>query len=294
MISRSTLIHLRIPFSYFLTPIFFFSLSFINKLNWPRIILIFIILHLFLYPASNAFNSYYDRDKGSIGGIKKPPPVEKDLIIVSLIFDLIAVLLGFFVDWVMVLALFFYGIASKVYSYKNIRLKKRPIIGWLGTGFVQGGFTFLMVTYALTDNSWNTLFKPETLIPAGLCTVFLLASYPMTQIYQHKEDSERGDISLSILLGIKGTFIFTAVIFIFVTAGFILFYCYYYKFYFSILFFAIQIPVFIYFIIWMVRSFREEKKADYSSTMGLNLITSTAMNIFCILFIVLTHIHSTI
>jgi hypothetical protein len=29
---------------------------------------VFVILHLLLYPASNGFNSYHDRDTGPVGG----------------------------------------------------------------------------------------------------------------------------------------------------------------------------------------------------------------------------------
>jgi 1,4-dihydroxy-2-naphthoate octaprenyltransferase len=50
------------------------------------------------------------------------------------------------------------------------------------------------------------------LYPALLSTCLLLGSYPMTQIYQHEEDARRGDKTFSLLLGIKETFIFTAVI----------------------------------------------------------------------------------
>ncbi len=285
MISKSTLIHLRIPFSYFLMPVFFLSISLSAKLDISRTILAFFILHLFLYPASNSFNSYYDRDTGSIGGLKHPPQVEKDLIFVSLVFDLIAVLLGFLIDWIFALAVFAYGLASKVYSFDKIRLKKYPVISWLGTGIIQGGFTFLTVYYAANGRNFGSLFKTEIIIPAVLCSAFLLASYPMTQIYQHDEDGQRGDITISILLGIKGTFKFTSFFFALVTAGFFIFYNYYFGLLYAVMFIIFQIPVFIYFIIWMARTFKDNSKADYTSTMLLNFMSSTFMNLFCLLFI---------
>ena len=66
---RSTWLHLRIPFSFYLLPIFCFAVS---QAPHPRLavtLLIAIILHLMAYPASQGFNSYYDRDQGSIGGL---------------------------------------------------------------------------------------------------------------------------------------------------------------------------------------------------------------------------------
>ncbi len=53
-------------------PVYWFALSQVNKINWYDAILIFIILHVFVYPASNGYNSFMDRDTGSIGGIKHP------------------------------------------------------------------------------------------------------------------------------------------------------------------------------------------------------------------------------
>jgi len=199
MLTRSTLLHLRIPFSYFLTPIFLLALSFVPQWEWPRMFLVFGIIHLFLYPASNSFNTYYDRDEESIGSLKNPPPVSPELLPVSLLFDAIALALGFFVNWQFVLYLFIYGLCSKAYSYDKIRLKKRPFASWLGTGLVQGGLTFLAVIYAMQASTFRELLKPELLLPAGLMSGFLMASYPMTQVYQHKEDRKRGDLTLSLL-----------------------------------------------------------------------------------------------
>jgi len=284
MISKSTLLHLRIPFSYFLSPLFFLSLSLAKNADGCRAALLFVILHLFLYSASNAFNSYYDRDSGSIGGLRHPPPVEPDLLYVSLAFDLIALLLGFLIDWTVALALFIYGFMSKTYSHPKIRLKKRPIVSWLGVGIFQGAFIFLLVQYAVTAVPWRGLITVETLIPAALCSLYLWASYPMTQIYQHDEDRRHGDLTLSMMLGIRGTFIFTAVCFTLVTAGFASFFYFYHDAYRAALFALCLAPVAGYFLLWMKRVFHDTAEADFTSTMRLNLLSSTAMNVFCLLF----------
>jgi len=95
MFSRSSWLHLRIPFSFFLLPVFLFSLSISPNLNGSRIFWVFIIVHFFLYPASNGYNSFFDKDEKSIGGLKNPPPVNKGLYYLSLSFDVIAVVLGY-------------------------------------------------------------------------------------------------------------------------------------------------------------------------------------------------------
>src|SRR6478609_11042643 len=95
MFSSSSWLHLRIPFSYFLLPVFLFSLSVSPNITEKSLLWTFVIIHLFLYPASNGYNSYFDKDEKSIGGLKNPPPVNKSLYHTSLIFDAIAILLAY-------------------------------------------------------------------------------------------------------------------------------------------------------------------------------------------------------
>ena len=63
---------MRIPFSYFLLPVFLFSLVISPNVSEKALLWTLIIVHIFLYPASNGYNSYMDRDETPIGGIKKP------------------------------------------------------------------------------------------------------------------------------------------------------------------------------------------------------------------------------
>jgi len=72
MINVSTIKLLRIPFSFFLSPIYFFALAQVPQINWFNAVLIFLIIHFLIYPASNGYNSYMDRDTESIGGLEKP------------------------------------------------------------------------------------------------------------------------------------------------------------------------------------------------------------------------------
>ena len=94
MLKRSTIKLLRLPFSVFLSPIYFFALSEVPDINWTNAILVFIILHLLIYPASNGYNSYMDRDTGSIGGIEKPPPPSRQLFFVTIVLDILAIFLS--------------------------------------------------------------------------------------------------------------------------------------------------------------------------------------------------------
>jgi 4-hydroxybenzoate polyprenyltransferase len=132
MFSRSTWQHLRIPFSYYLLPVYLFSLSVSPNINGSRLFWVFFIVHFLLYPASNGYNSYFDKDEKSIGGVKNPLPVSKGLYYMSLLFDMAAVVLGFvMINLTFAIMLFVYGLISKAYSHPLIRLKKYPLAGWL-------------------------------------------------------------------------------------------------------------------------------------------------------------------
>lgn len=283
MLSRSSWLHLRIPFSYFLLPVFLFSVAVSPNLNEPRLFWVFIILHLFLYPASNGFNSYFDKDEKSIGGLKNPPKVDKGLYYLSLLFDLIAILLGYFIiNTLFAVMLFIYGLVSKAYSHPVIRLKKYPVIGWIAAGFFQGAFTFKMCYVGLNDFSLGTCFNAQVLIPALLTSIMLWANYPMTQVYQHEEDIKRGDNTLSVKLGIQGTFYFTGLVFLVAAIQFTFYFIEFHELKYAIAFFIALAPVLLFFLFWFSKVFKDESFANYSYAMGLNLVSATCLNIFFI------------
>ncbi|MDJ1503472.1 UbiA family prenyltransferase [Xanthocytophaga agilis] len=290
MISRSTWLHLRIPFSFFLLPIFIFAVSVSPQPSTWKTLLVFFILHFLLYPASNGYNSYYDKDEDSIGGLEKPPPVSKELWYVSLILDGIALLAGIFLGWVFVAGLFVYGLISKLYSYDKVRLKKYPILSWILASFFQGAFTFLMTYQAINALQLEALTDSAVIIPALLSTAFLGGSYPMTQVYQHAEDARRGDMTLSRLLGIRGTFIFAAVAFQLTSLGFWYYFQTYYEGMYFVWFILCLAPGLVHFLVWTVKVWKDKKFADFRSTMRLNWLTATGMNLFFIIIGILIHI----
>lgn len=284
MFSLSTWLHLRFPFSFFLMPVYFFALGHSPNFTESRIVWSFLIIHLLLYPASNGYNSYFDKDEKSIGGLKNPPPVKKGLYFVSLMMDIAAILLALKISVLFASMLFIYGLASKAYSHPSIRLKKMPILGWLVTGFFQGIFTFLMCYEGINAFGISGLLESDILIPAALTSIMLLGNYPMTQIYQHEEDRKREDKTLSILLGIKGTFIFTAIVFATATLGFVLYFKFYFNIKYAIIFVAFLAPALLYFFVWFTQSQKNIAVVNYSRTMWLNFISALSLNGFFIYF----------
>ncbi len=279
---KSTWLHLRIPFSFFLAPVFFYAVAIADGVPDRNFWLIFVILHLLLYPASNGYNSYFDKDEESIGGLKNPPKVSKDLYYVSLLFDGLALGLGLFISWQFSLMLFVYGLVSKAYSHPLVRLKKMPYLGWIAAGVFQGYFTFLMVVLGLSGGEWDILTNAKIQFGATLSTMLLFGSYPMTQIYQHKEDSERGDQTISIILGVLGTFHFTAAFFALSVSMFVWYYLTYFTLAEAMVFQAALAPVLIYFATWYWKARKDRSQADFDHTMKLNLVSSLCLNGFFI------------
>lgn len=281
MFSKATFLHLRIPFSFFLLPVFLFATAVSPNLIQDRMLWVFVVLHVFLYPASNGYNSYFDKDEKSIGGLKNPPPVSSGLYWMSLAFDAVAVGAGAVkISWPFAAMALAYGLVSKAYSHPSIRLKKYPVTGWLVTGFFQGFFTFMMCYVGLNNFQLESIFQEQAMFPALLTSLMLWANYPMTQVYQHEEDARHGDRTMSLVLGIRGTFYFATAFFTLATAGFLL---YFYRFYQprqATAFLLALCPVVIYFgsWFWMVR--KNPGLADYAHTMRLNFISATSLFVF--------------
>ena len=286
---KNTILHLRIPFSLFLMPVFWFAVSQSQNPDWGITVGLFIVLHLLIYPASNAYNSYFDKDEGSIGGLENPPPVSLELFYVSWILDIVAIIVAYLLGgWILSLALIIYSSISKAYSNDKIRLKKYPIISWLTVGIFQGAFTYLTVIQAVDKIEMPEIWQNKYLFPAILSSLNLLGFYPMTQIYQHEEDARRGDMTMSRLLGIKGTFIFTASIFLFVTMGFFFYFqeTLIYNFPAFAIYLLVMSPVLIYFNLWFLKVLKNENQADFHHTMRLNMLGSVCLNLFFILLLI--------
>src|SRR5579859_7686903 len=220
-LQKSTIQLLRLPFSFFLMPVFWFGLGQVVHKDVGRALLIFIILHVLVYPASNGYNSYMDRDTTPIGGLKHPLAPTRQLFLVTAAMDLLALILGAFISIYFLAGLACYILASRAYSYRGIRLKKYPIIGYLVVISCQGALVFFLVYHGchvpLQDLTGQvqpdlSLHAPvEAMVASSL---LIGGFYPLTQLYQHKADREDGVKTISILLGYRGSFVFAGFVYL--------------------------------------------------------------------------------
>jgi 1,4-dihydroxy-2-naphthoate octaprenyltransferase len=281
---KNTIQLLRIPFSFFLMPVFVLSLSQVQSPSFYTSFIVFLIIHVLVYPASNGYNSYIDKDESPIGGLEKPPLPTKQLFYLTLCLDFLAVFLALIlISYLFSFSLLLYILASRAYSSKQIRLKKYPFVGFLTVFIFQGAFTFYMCTIGLTGGAFT--FNQANLLILCACSFQIAGAYPLTQVYQHKEDYEAGVITLSYKLGYLGTFVFTALMFAVCTI--------FYYFYFEAIhkpehFLILQLffgPIVIYFAFWFMKVLKSKSEANFKNTMRMNFIAACCMNAcFFILF----------
>ena len=263
-------------------PVYFFALSQAPNVHLFNSVLVFFILHILVYPASNGFNSYMDRDTGPIGGIEKPLPATRQLLVVATILDLLAIVLSLFISLPFTIGLAAYILASRAYSARSIRIKKFPIAGYLLVLLCQGCLTWMLVYHGCSvEKSYN--FPALPVIAAGL---LIGGFYPLTQVYQHEQDRKDGVTTISMLLGYRGTFLFTALVY---SAAMLILFIHFQKTGQSMNFIilaSIMVPVLVYFFTWAARVWKDQAQANFKHAMRMNLLASVCTNLGFIIILI--------
>ena len=282
MWQRSTLQLLRFHFSLFLLPVFLFALSQVSRPYTGKALLLFFIWHLLVYPASNGYNSYMDRDVSPIGGLKKPLQPSRELFYVTVLMNALAIVLAIsvsvsFAAWVTV-----YILASQAYSWRGIRLKKYPVIGFLTVFIFQGAVVYLATYNALEG-------KLPSYLPPLIASLLIGALYPLTQIYQHEADRADGVTTISYLAGKRGSFILSGVLFGAATAALFFFLRGQNKEEQFYIFLLCTAPVVLFFVYWMVAVWRNEKKASFQNSLAMNLVATLCTTVYFSIILILNH-----
>lgn len=289
-VKRSTLQLLRIPFSLFLLPVYLFALAFSGVDNLGRAILFGLVLHLLVYPSSNGYNSLMDQDKGPIGGLEKPPAPERELFWVTLFLDALALLLVLPMGLVLFGGLLVYIVFSRLYSYRGIRLKRFPIIGYLTVVLNQGALVFLLARYAAGNDQLGFWVTGWDWLPVGVAAGLIGGFYPITQVYQHEADAADGVDTLSRRLGTRGTFVYCTVVY---GASFAALFYHAWRVHRLPYFFLLQIfflPVLVYFMRWFYQVWQDPQAANFKHTMNMNKWASLALGLAFFLILILEQI----
>jgi 4-hydroxybenzoate polyprenyltransferase len=277
---KSTVKHLRLTFSFFLLPVFLFALSQSHQIHVPSTVLGFLILHLFLFPSTNGYNSYQDRDESSIGGLKHPPRVTENLFYATILLDAAALITGLLISLSFSLMIFVFITMSRLYSYRGIRLKKYPVIAFIVVFIFQGGFVYLMSLESMNPGNLTDFFTPGHVLCMIISSLFIGSMYPLTQIYQHKADKDDGVISISYRLGYKGTFIFSGVLFSIAVLLLSVYLIVKSQPVYLLFFLLFILPVAIRLSRWFSLVKKDHSHADFDNTMAVNWLSSICMNLY--------------
>lgn len=208
---RATLLHLRFPFVFVLSPIFVWGAWRAPGAWSGRTTLGFLLVHLALYPGANAFNSAYDRDTGPIGGLARPPAVPAGLALGSVALQGTGAVLAPLVGWTFAAAYVLLWGVFTAYSHPRTRWKRSPVLSTGAIVLGQGGLGFVL-GWSAVAGGWPA--SEAGLLALGVACAGVAAMYPLTQVYQLAEDAARRDRTLAAVLGPAGVFAWGAAWFV--------------------------------------------------------------------------------
>src|SRR6266566_580611 len=203
---KSLFVHLRLHFQLLLAPVFLWGWLVAGGGLSSAVLLGFVSFHAFLYSSATAFNSYYDRDEGPVGGLEHPPRVVPALLPFSLVVQAIGWLLAFFVNLPFWLAYAAFGALSFAYSHPRVRLKAHTLSSLMVVGFGQGALAFL-AAWAAIRGEVGSAWHLDGALGAASSVLLILGLYPLTQLYQIDEDAHRGDRTVVVAWGPRRSFV---------------------------------------------------------------------------------------
>jgi 4-hydroxybenzoate polyprenyltransferase len=203
---RSVFIHLRLHFQLLLAPVFLWGwLVAGGGFSWS-VALAFVAMHVFLYGGVTAFNSFYDRDIGPVGGLEQPPPVVPALLPVSIALQLTGAVLATAINAPFLAVYVLFGLLGLAYSHPRVRLKAHPWPSLLTVGFGQGGLAFFGA-WAATRGELASAMSVDGFLGAVAAMLMIVALYPLSQLYQVEEDRDRGDRTSAVAWGPRRCFL---------------------------------------------------------------------------------------
>ena len=207
---RPLVVHLRLHFQLLLAPVFLWGWLIAGGGFSLAVAIGFVALHVFLYSGATAFNSYYDRDSGPVGGLERPPPVPRSLLPLALLMQGVGWVLAALVNLPFWLACGTFIGLSSAYSHPRVRLKAHTLSSLLVVGFGQGVLAFV-AAWAATRGEVASAWSVDGALGAAAAMALILALYPLTQLYQIEEDAARGDRTVAVAWGPAGCFRFSLV-----------------------------------------------------------------------------------
>lgn len=194
--------HLRLHFNLLLSPVYLWGVLLGGgRLADGRVWLGYLAVHVFLYGGTTAFNSYYDRDQGPVGGMLRPPGVSPGLLPFSLIVQALGLPLAWSVGPAFGLVWLGLFLVFAACSHPLVRLKASPGGALAAIALGQGALGFALGWLAVAPA--QGLASPLAAVGMASTAFVVTGLYVVTQSYQTAEDRGRGDRTLPVLLGAR-------------------------------------------------------------------------------------------
>jgi 1,4-dihydroxy-2-naphthoate octaprenyltransferase len=150
-----------------------------------------------------AYNTYYDKDEGSIVWLENPPRITKNLLLFSVVLMLLGQLLSFLINPYFVIIYFIFFVLSISYSHPVIRFKSRPILGLL-TNIIGYGVLTVLAGWIISERISST----RIFLMLILTSLSVVLAYTLHLLRHRKEDEKRGYTTFVMVLGRDNTFMF--------------------------------------------------------------------------------------
>ncbi len=199
------IVHLRWHYQLFILSGGYLMGGFFQEtMDWTTFVIQFLNVHLLLFGGATAYNSWWDKDEGAIGGLRHPPKMNSWMWIASMVIQFVGLFIAYYASFrfaaVYAASMLFFWL----YSTPLARWKGKPVKSLVAIGISTGTNSFLM-GYMAAGNDPITL---TTMVAAGGVALVILSLYPTSQIYQTEEDHKRGDRTFAIHFGQKAVFTF--------------------------------------------------------------------------------------
>lgn len=194
------ILHLRLHYQLFiLSGGYLLGGLMADQMNTSQFWLQFINVHILLFGGATAFNSFWDKDEGPIGGLKNPPKMTPWMHKASIVWMFFGWLWSFIISTPYFIVYGFSLLFFWLYSTPHARWKGHPHLSMIAIA-VSTGMNSTLLGFWAADGafSWIILF-------ASIGTsIVLLSLYPVSQIYQLEEDQRRGDLTFFGHYGLRG------------------------------------------------------------------------------------------
>lgn len=267
--------HLRLHYQLFiLSGGFLLGGLLADQMNTAQFWMQFLNVHVLLFGGATAYNSFWDKDEGPIGGLKKPPKMTLWMHRVSLIFMYAGLLWSLSMGAMYVLVFGLSLLLFWLYSTPHVRWKGHPELSLVAIAVSTGSNSVILGVLAA-----GGAISINILLGSTGAAMILLSIYPISQIYQGDEDNRRGDKTFFIKYGLTSVKIFYAVLFL---SGLILLSFSLYQLYEipAILLLLLGLTTYLILLIFILRL--TGNRYEYRNVMGIKFFASLSFVLFLI------------